>query len=184
MSRCPVGYTSSRNPHYGKPPFWPRTQVLNVGRPAAGSVGHPWRLLCLTSIFQQRGPTSALSQIAQRRPEPGRGRTKRAQGGKIKREPASASVAQTETRQQGLREAPPRQCVALPLPPHAAPLPHVTQHPGKSRADLLLASEWVPVGCRTRRWSRSSRTRRSMSDTLSSGGREAVARGLSRRQCG
>jgi hypothetical protein len=54
----------------------------------------------------------------------------------------------------------------------------------KSRADLLLASEWVPVGCRTRRWSRSCRTRRSVSDTFTSDGREAVARGLSRRQCG
>ena len=55
---------------------------------------------------------------------------------------------------------------------------------GKWRADLIFASEWVPVLWPSRRWSRSSRTRRSVSDTLTSDGREAVARGLSRRQCG
>ena len=41
---------------------------------------------------------------------------------------------------------------------------------GKWRADLLFASEWVPVLWPSRRWSRSSRTRRSMSDILASGG--------------
>ena len=50
-----------------------------------------------------------------------------------------------------------------------------------ARGPALCASEWVRALWRPRRWSRSSGTLRSMSDIFTSGGRGAVARGLSRR---
>ena len=46
----------------------------------------------------------------------------------------------------------------------------------KSRATLLFASEWVRVDPRSRRWPRSSQTRRPMSATFTSGGREELSR--------
>ena len=47
---------------------------------------------------------------------------------------------------------------------------------GKSRASLLFASEWVRVDPWSRRWPRSSQTRRPMSATFTSGGREELSR--------
>ena len=47
---------------------------------------------------------------------------------------------------------------------------------GKSRASLLFASEWVRVHPRSRRWPRSSRTRRPVSATFTSGGHEELSR--------